>query len=64
MDGTIHDSSNEYDPLPRNTFVSTDRHRKLSAEGLAENWGIGIRKAKVTIDATTQKFRRSAINCQ
>ena len=32
VDGTIHDSSNEYDPLPRSTFVSTDRHRKLNVE--------------------------------
>ena len=49
------------DIIPRNMFVSTDRHKKLDAMSLAENWGIGPIRAKATLLATTQQFMRSAI---
>ena len=45
----------------KSSFVSHERHNKLSAEALAENWCIGIIKAQSTLGATTQHFRRSAI---
>lgn len=56
------ETSHEMDKLsPRNMFVSTDRHKKLDFLSLAENWGIRPIRAKATLLATTQQFRRSAI---
>ena len=49
------------DAPPRNSFVSDERHNKLNADGLAENWCIGPIKAMATLRATTQRFKRSAI---
>ena len=37
------------------------RHRKVDTNSLAELWGIGPLKAKATLRATTQRFKRSAI---
>lgn len=55
-------SSNIPDDVPaRRSFISTERHNKVSAESLAEIWGIGIKRAYDTIDATTQRGVRSAI---
>ena len=48
-------------PVPKNTFMSMERYRKLDAKSLAENWGIGQLKAKATFYPTTQRFKRSAI---
>ena len=45
----------------RRTFVSTERHRKASAESIAELWGIGLKRAYATLDATLQRGTRSAI---
>ncbi len=44
------------DPLNKSSFVSHERHSKLTAEALAENWCIGLMKAKSTLLATTQHF--------
>ncbi len=49
------------DPPNKSSFVSHERHSKLTAEALAENWCIGLMKAKSTLLATTQHFKRSAI---
>ena len=50
------------DDVPaRRTFVSNDRHLKVSADKLAEMWCIGPKRASATILATTQKGIRSAI---
>ena len=57
-------SRNEYnvDDIPqKSSFVSNERHNKLSAQTLAENWYIGLLKAKDTLKATTQHFKRSAL---
>ena len=43
------------------SFMSSDCHHKLSADGLTENWFIGPIKAKATLRANTQNFKRSAI---
>ena len=45
----------------RRSFISSDRHKKLTAESIAELWGIGKSRAMATIDATTQNGTRSAI---
>lgn len=45
----------------RRTFVSTERHMKLDALMLADLWGIGLKRAKMTLEATTQMGTRSAI---
>lgn len=58
--GIIYDEALN-DTIPRNTFISTERHRKLDIDTLAENWCIGPNKAKATLEATTQQFQRSAI---
>ena len=50
------------DDIPaRRTFVSYDRHKKASAESIADLWCIGIKRARATMDATTQRGTRSAI---
>ena len=51
--------ANEY-PVCR-TFVSTERHKKLDANMLADLWGIGLKRAKMTLEATTQMGTCSAI---
>jgi len=45
----------------RRTFVSTERHGKMTAESIAERFGIGIRRARQTLQATLQRGMRSAI---
>ena len=50
------------DDVPaRHTFISLERHNKISAESLAEMWGIGLKRAYATLEATTQRGIRSAI---
>ena len=46
---------------PRQAYVSHDRHVKITADRLAERFGIGQAKAKATLLATTQRGVRSAI---
>ena len=45
----------------RRSFISTDRHLKVSADQLSERWCIGPKRASATLKATTQKGTRSAI---
>ena len=45
----------------RQTYSSTDRHSKISAEVLADQFGIGIDRANATLKATLQRGTRSAI---
>lgn len=45
----------------RRTFVSSERHVKVSAELLADRFGIGPKRAQRTIHVTTQHGVRSAI---
>ena len=40
---------------------SEKRHSGVSAEELPRMWGIGLSKAKATLEATTQENVRSAI---
>ena len=49
------------DLTPRRTFVSTDRHTTVTAEGIAENFLIGPDRVKQTLMANTQRGTRSAI---
>jgi hypothetical protein len=49
------------DKPTRKTFVSTERHHRATAEALSERFGIGIMRARKTLEATTQKGTRSAI---
>ena len=40
----------EINDIPKkSSFISHERHNKLSAESLAENWCMGIMKAKATL---------------
>ena len=55
-----------YDPdfndIPtRQTYTSTERHAKASAETIAERFAIGLQKARETMRATFQRGVRSAI---
>ena len=47
----------------RNGFatITNDRHHGVSPELLAQKWGIGIEKAKMTLKSSTQDSIRSAI---
>ena len=50
------------DDIPaRRTFISHDRHRKVTADLLSELWCIGTKRATATVDATTQRGTRSAM---
>ena len=50
------------DDVPlRRTFISKDRHPRVTPEDLSERWGIGLTNATNTIRVTTQKGTRSAI---
>lgn len=44
----------------RRTFVLTERHSSATAEALSERFGIGIHRARRTLDATLQNGVRSA----
>ena len=57
-----------YDPLEsgidvpeQRTFVSTDRHTKITADILSERFAIGPKTARATLRATQQSGSRSAI---
>ena len=50
-----------HDIPARRTLISNDRHRKATAENLAELWCIGPKRAQATLDATSQLYTRSAI---
>jgi len=45
----------------RHTFVSKDRHQKITADLLADRWCIGPHRAQATLRATQQRGVRSAI---
>ena len=45
----------------RQTYTSTERHIKMSAEVLADRFGIGLERARQTLKATTQRGTRSAL---
>ena len=64
---TRHIQANSYidlthEDIPaRRSFISNDRHKKLTSDSIAELWCIGKSRAMATIDATTQNGTRSAI---
>ena len=43
------------------TFRSDERHATVDANELSERWGIGLKQAKQTVKATTQRGVRSAL---
>lgn len=45
----------------RQTYTSTERHSKISAEVLSDRFAIGLERARATLRATQQKGTRSAI---
>ena len=51
----------QQDVPSRRTFVSTERHAKVSAELLADRFRIGPKRAQRTLRVTTQRGVRSAI---
>eukprot|EP00978_Attheya_sp_CCMP212_P014774 scaffold37804_cov62-Attheya_sp.AAC.8 len=52
----------EIDDVPaRRTFVSTERHTKITADSLVERFCIGTERVKQTLRVTTQQGTRSAI---
>jgi hypothetical protein len=57
---TTYDEDLEDVPA-RRTFISNERHSKITADRLAERFGIGPERAKATLRATTQRGLRSAI---
>ena len=57
---TRYDDSLEDIPT-RQTYTSTERHIKMSAEVLADRFGIGLERARQTLRVTTQRGTRSAL---
>jgi hypothetical protein len=55
---TVYDHT---DAPARRTFVSDERHEKITASMLAERFGISIPRAQRTLRVTTQRGMRSAI---
>jgi hypothetical protein len=55
---TVYDQT---DVPSRRTFVSEERHAKVTAEAVAEKFGISIPRAQRTLRVTTQRGVRSAI---
>ena len=49
------------DITTRQTYSSTDRHSKISAEVVAGQFGIGIDRVNATLKATLQRGMRSNI---
>jgi hypothetical protein len=45
----------------RRTFVSAERHVKVTAEALADKFGISVPRAQRTLRVTTQRGVQSAI---
>ena len=45
----------------RQTYTSTEMHVKISAEVLADRFGIGLERAIQTLKANTQRGTRSAL---
>ena len=57
---TRYDDSLEGIPT-RQTYKYTERHMKMSADVLADRFGIGLERARQTLKATTQRGPRSAL---
>ena len=58
----IHAPSKTTEELPSApTFQSKGRHSSVSPQDLSERWLIGLKKAKDTINNTTQRILRSAL---
>ena len=57
----INVTYDDADVPKRRTLISSERHLGISPENIAELWGIGYNRAKITIEATTQRGTRSAL---
>ena len=62
----LAETQKKYDPrlddIPtKQTYTSTERHKKASAELLAERFAIGLQRARNTLRVTFQRAIRSAI---
>ena len=58
----VHDPSKSPEELPTApTFQSKSRHSSVTPEDLSEQWLIGLKRAKDTIQNTTQRISRSAL---
>ena len=45
----------------QNTFLSSERHMNTTAEDLSKRWSISVAQAALTLKATTQRLKRSAL---
>ena len=45
----------------QNTFLSSERHTNTTAEDLSKRWTISVAQAALTLKATTQRLKRSAL---
>ncbi|CAJ1955419.1 unnamed protein product [Cylindrotheca closterium] len=58
----INATADRFQDVPvRPSFVSTERHSKVTAENLSERLGISIGQARATLNITLQRGTRSAI---
>ena len=51
----------EEEMRPQRTFISKQRHTNTTPEDLSEIWNISVEQARMTLEATTQHYIRSAI---
>lgn len=49
------------DVPPVKNFISKKRHTDITAADLSNRWHIGVKQAQDTLDTTTQRFSRSAL---
>ena len=45
----------------QNTFFLSERHKNTTAEDLSKIWSISVAQAALTLKATTQRLKRSAL---
>ena len=61
VNAQVETTFDQTDTPGRRTFVSDERHAKVTAEMIAEKFGISIPRAQRTLRVTTQRGVRSAI---
>jgi hypothetical protein len=58
---SVYDAESFERNMRAKTFLSKQRHSIVTPEEISDRWQIGLKQAKETLDATTQKYVRSAL---
>lgn len=57
----VYDAESFEKNMRAKTFLSKQRHSMVTPEEISDRWQIGLKQAKETLDATTQRYVRSAL---